>query len=61
MVIANLIGFGMGHEGLIAIIYKILGEFSLFRISIILLWLWPTSTFMFYLRELEEKSSKVKY
>jgi hypothetical protein len=54
MIIANLIGFGMGHEGLGEILMNMLQMTSFTYIIKILLFLVPSVIVMFYVREKEE-------
>ncbi len=54
MIIANLIGFGMGHEGLFQIILNILKMTSVDYFIKILFFLIPSVIVMFYVREKEE-------
>ena len=58
MVIANLIGFGMGHNALYEILLKIWSEASYFFIFKVILFLVPSVIVMFYVREKENKSNK---
>jgi len=58
MIIANLIGFGMGHNALYEILSKIWDEASYFFICKVILCLVPSVIVMFYVREKENKSSK---
>ncbi len=61
MIIANLIGFGMGHEGLGEILYNMLQMTSLTYFIKILLFLVPSVVVMFYVREKEEMADlKIK-
>jgi hypothetical protein len=53
MIIANLIGFGMGHEGLVEILINMLNMTSLAYFFKILIFLVPSVIVMFYVREKE--------
>ena len=53
MIVANLIGFGMGSEGVNFIIKKILKMTSPIYFIKILIFLVPSTVTMFYVRELE--------
>ena len=53
MIVANLIGFGMGSEGVNFIIKKILKMTSPIYFIKILIFLIPSTVTMFYIRELE--------
>lgn len=58
MIIANLIGFGMGHNALYEILINIWNEASYFFIFKVILFLVPSVIVMFYVREKEKESSK---
>jgi len=58
MIIANLIGFGMGHNALYDIILKIWTEASYIFIFKIILFLIPSVIVMFYVREKEDFDKK---
>ncbi len=58
MIIANLIGFGMGHNNLYEIILKICREASYIFIIKVILFLVPSVIVMFYIREKEENDKK---
>jgi D-alanyl-lipoteichoic acid acyltransferase DltB (MBOAT superfamily) len=58
LVLSNLIGFGMGHEGLLDIILEILNKTSFIYVVKILLFLVPSSILQLYIRELESLSDK---
>jgi hypothetical protein len=53
MALANLIGFGIGSEGVILIIMKILKLTSFTYFFKILLFLIPLTVSMFYVRDIE--------
>ncbi len=53
MIIANLIGFGMGHEGLVEILINMFNMTSLAYFVKILIFLVPSVIVMFYVREKE--------
>ena len=53
MIVANLIGFGMGSEGVTFITKKILQMTSPIYFLKILIFLIPSTVTMFYIRELE--------
>jgi len=59
MIIANLIGFGMGHNALYEILIKIGNEANFFFIFKVIIFLVPSVIVMFYVREKENKSSKI--
>ena len=62
MIIANLIGFGMGHNDLYGILLKIWNETSPLYLSKIILFLIPSVILMFYVREKEkEKNKKINF
>ena len=64
MVIANLIGFGMGSEGLREITNKIIHMTSPMYFIKIILFLIPSTATMFYIRDRERVklgSDKVKF
>ena len=54
MIITNLIGFGMGFDGLSQIIVNIFKKTSLDYLFKILLFLIPSVIVMFYIREKEK-------
>jgi len=58
MIIANLIGFGMGHNALYEILVKIWNEASYFFIFKVILFMIPSVIVMFYVRERESKANK---
>jgi hypothetical protein len=58
MIIANLIGFGMGHEGLFEILLKMMQMTSVIYFLSILLFLMPSVVVMFYVREMELKNNE---
>lgn len=60
MIIANLIGFGMGHNDLYSIMWKIMDEASCFFLLKVIIYLIPSVIVMFYVREKEEQKSKNK-
>lgn len=64
MIIANLIGFGMGSEGLSEIIYKIYKMTSPLYFIKMIIFLIPSTVFMFYIRDRERArlgKDKVKF
>ena len=60
MIIANLIGFGMGHEGLLEILLKILNMTSATYFIYIILFIMPSVVVMFYVREKEFLNTNTK-
>lgn len=58
MIIANLIGFGMGHNALYDILLQIWNEASYFFMFKIIIFLIPSVIVMFYVREKESKIDK---
>ena len=54
MILANLIGFGMGSEGVIELTMKIVSLTSFTYFFKILLFLIPSTVSMFYIRDLEK-------
>jgi hypothetical protein len=54
MILANLIGFGMGSEGVIQLTKKIIYLTSFTYFFKILLFLIPSTVSMFYIRDLEK-------
>jgi hypothetical protein len=54
MIIANLIGFGMGSEGVIQLTMKIISLTSFTYFFKILFFLIPSTVSMFYIRDLEK-------
>lgn len=58
MVIANLIGFGTGFEGLYQILVRMFQLTSLVYFLKILLFLMPSVVVMFYVREKEKMNQK---
>jgi D-alanyl-lipoteichoic acid acyltransferase DltB (MBOAT superfamily) len=58
LILSNLIGFGMGHEGLLDIIIEVLKKTNFSYIVVILLFLMPSSVFQLYIRDLESLSEK---
>jgi hypothetical protein len=58
MIIANLIGFGMGHEGLYEIVLNMLQNTSFLYFIQILIFLMPSVVVQFFVREKEAQAEK---
>jgi D-alanyl-lipoteichoic acid acyltransferase DltB (MBOAT superfamily) len=58
LVTSNLIGFGMGHKGLLNIMLEILWKTNFTYVVIILMFFVPTSISQMWVRDLEERSAK---
>jgi hypothetical protein len=58
MIIANLIGFGMGHNDLYGILLKIWNETNLIYLTKVISFLIPSVIVMFYVREKERENNK---
>ena len=54
MILANLIGFGMGSEGVIELTMKIVSLTSFTYFFFFFLFLIPSTVSMFYIRDLEK-------